>query len=177
MNYFPMFVSLEGKKCLIAGGGKIAFGKAEKLLLFGADVVAVAPSFVPQFEKIGITLVRGAYTPELLDGAYLAIAATDDKAVNARVAADCRARGIPVNSADDKENCTFFFPALVLRGDVTVGISTGGASPYLAARLRERAEEAFPQSLKEICERAKALRGSVSAEEYARAVEDMLHEN
>ena len=177
MNYFPMFVSLEGKKCLIAGGGRIALKKAEKLLQFGADVVAVAPEFVSEFKQIGVKLVHGRYTPDLLDGAYLAIAATDDKEVNARVAADCRARGIEVNSADDKENCTFFFPALVLRGDVTIGISTGGASPYLAARLRARAEEAFPESLKEVCERAKALRGSVSAEEYARAVEEMLHED
>ncbi len=177
MNYFPMFVSLEGKKCLIAGGGRIALGKAEKLLAFGADVVAVAPAFAEAFESLGVKLVRGEYSPDFLEGAYLAIAATDDREVNARVAADCRARGIAVNSADDKENCTFFFPALVLRGDVTVGISTGGASPYLAARLKERAERAFPESLKEVCERAKALRGSVSAEEYARAVEEMLHED
>ena len=93
-----------------------------------------------------------------------------------RSAADCRARGIPVNSADDPDNCDFFFPALVVRGEVTVGISTGGASPALAAALRAYIEGLLPQNVGEIAARAKALRGSLPQAEYIAAVKKLLEE-
>ena len=97
------------------------------------------------------------------------VAATDDKALNARVASDCRERGIPVNSVDDRENCDFYFPALIGRGSVTVGISTGGASPALAAALREYIEALLPDDLGGIAEKAEKLRGKEGYAQYIRS--------
>src|SRR5206468_6336117 len=84
------------------------------------------------------------YTPDDLADATLAFGATDDRALNARVAADARALGVPVLAVDDVPNCDFIAPALVRRGDVTIAISTGGRSPAMARRTRERLAQALP---------------------------------
>ena len=128
-----------------------------------------------ELRPLAVRVVEG-YSPSLLEGVRFAVAATDNAALNARVAADCRARGIPVNSADDPDNCDFFFPALVVRGEVTVGISTGGASPALAAALRAYIEGLLPQNVGEIAARAKALRGSLPQAEDIAAVKKLLEE-
>ena len=101
---------------------------------------------------------------------------TFNPAMNARVAADCRARGVPVNCVDAPALCDFFFPALITAGEVTVAVSTGGASPALAAALREYLEGVLPQNLSMIAERCKALRGTCSPAEYTRRVKAMLAE-
>lgn len=157
MKCFPFMIDIEGRRCLLVGGGEVARRKAEKLLPFGVrlEVCAhTACAALAPFHKYR------EYLPSLLNGAAFVVAATDDGALNARVAEDCRARGILVNCADDRENCDFFFPALIARGNVTVGISTGGASPALAAALRARIEALLPRDLDEIAGRAAALRGT-----------------
>ena len=164
MAYFPLFIELEEKPCLIVGGGTVALRKAEKLLSYGAHLTAVASAFAPGWEALPgsrpaapsgpppdgspgrVTLLRRAFCPSDIDEQTLVIAATDDAAVNAAVAAQCRAARIPVNAVDDPDNCTFLFPALVRRGALSVGISTGGASPTAAADVRRRIEEALPES-------------------------------
>lgn len=151
MAYFPLFIELEAKPCLIVGGGPVALRKAEKLLSYGARLTAVAPDFATGWEALPdalpgrVTLRRRAFCPADVDGQTLVIAATNDAAVNAAVAAQCRAAHIPVNAVDDPENCTFLFPALVRRGALSVGISTGGASPTAAASVRRRIEDALPE--------------------------------
>lgn len=159
MAYFPLFIELEAKPCLIVGGGPVALRKAEKLLSYGAFLTAVAPDFATGWEAlpdalsdvqpnalpVRVTLLRRAFCPADVDGQTLVIAATNDAAVNAAVAAQCRAAHIPVNAVDDPENCTFLFPALVRRGALSVGISTGGASPTAAASVRRRIEDALPE--------------------------------
>lgn len=178
MAYFPLFIELEEKPCLIVGGGTVALRKAEKLLSYGARLTAVAPVFVPGWDALSgtlpsalpgapadapsgllsgalpgppsnarsdcVTLLQRTFCPADVDGKTLVIAATNDAAVNAAVAAQCRAARIPVNAVDDPENCTFLFPALVRRGALSVGISTGGASPTAAAYVRRRIGEALP---------------------------------
>ena len=93
-----------------------------------------------------VTLLRRAFCASDIDGQTLVIAATNDAAVNAAVAARCRAARIPVNAVDDPDNCTFLFPALVRRGALSVGISTGGASPTAAAYVRRCVESALPEA-------------------------------
>ena len=156
MAYFPLFIELDETPCLIVGGGMVALRKAEKLLSYGARLTAVAPVFAPGWDTLSscpqpdtqpgrVTLLRRAFCPSDIDGQALVIAATDDAAVNAAIAAQCRAARIPVNAVDDPENCTFLFPALVRRGALSVGISTGGASPTAAACVRRRIEDALPE--------------------------------
>lgn len=171
MNYFPLFVSLESKRCLVVGGGEVALRKAEKLLQFGAAVFVVATDFCDGFSDLPVERQRRAFRDGDVEGAFLVIAATSDRPLNRRISQLCAERKIAVNCVDDKQLSSFFFPAYVLRGDVTVGISTGGASPYLASLIRKRAEEVFPPSLGEVCALAEVWR-TLPSEEYKRKVEE-----
>ena len=145
MAYFPMFVELEGRPCLIVGGGAVALRKARRLLPYGPCLTVVAQSFVPELEALeGAVLCSRAFRPRDVEGQALVVAATGDGALNREIAALCRARRIPVNAVDDKDNCTFLFPALVRRGPLSIGISTGGASPTAAVYVKEKIEAALP---------------------------------
>jgi len=105
-----------------------------------------APEILPELEALpGVTLLREPFSPALLEGKFFAIAATNDSELNHTVAALCRERGILVNAVDDKDNCTFLFPALVKRGDLSAGVSTAGASPSAAAWVRERLDAWLPE--------------------------------
>lgn len=158
MSYFPFFMEIGGAGCLVVGGGTVALRKAEKLLPFGARITAVAPSFCAGFEKLaGVRKITRAFLPGDVEGMLFVIGAADDAAVNAEVSRLCRERGIPVNIVDDREKCTFLFPALVKRGEFAVGISTGGNSPLAARYLREKIEESIPPR----CGEAVALLGAL----------------
>lgn len=175
MKCFPFMKDISGKICLLVGGGEVALRKAEKLRSFGTQIVVCAHEIRGDLRALAKKCHR-EYDASLLAGSDFAIAATDDEALNARVAADCRTRGIPVNCVDKKELCDFYFPALITAGDVTIGISTGGASPALAAALRAWLEQKLPENLAEIARRAEALRGTMPPKEYAALVRKMLEE-
>ena len=151
MAYFPLFVDLSGKTVLIAGGGPVAARKARVLLDCGPRVVVCAPQFISELEALEqVELLRRPFSPELLEGVSLAVAATGDRAVNHQIAVLCRARAIPVDVADSAQESTFLFPALVRRGRLSVGISTGGASPAAAAWVRRTVERSLPPALEPI---------------------------
>ncbi len=177
MNCFPFMIPVEGKRCLLVGGGKVAARKAEKLLPFGVEILLCAREVSPELIALGMQSQAKEYHADLLQGISFAIAATDDPALNARVAADCRLRKIPVNSVDDKENCDFYFPALIHRGSVTIGITTGGVSPALAGALREYIESVLPENLEELTQKAGSLRGTIPAREYAKQVKQWLKQS
>ncbi len=173
MKCFPFMRPVREARCFLAGGGAVALRKAETLRPFGVTFSVCARAILPE---LGAMAERTAeeYEEALLQDADFAVIATDDRAFNARVAADCRRAGIPVNCVDDKKNCDFYFPALIAAGDVVVGISTGGASPALAAALRKRIERALPPDLEDIARRAEQLRKTLSGAAYTAAVERLL---
>lgn len=148
MPWFPMFVDLTGRPCLIVGGGTVAARKAEKLRPYAPVLTVIAPEFVPGFADC--TLLHRSYRPGDEDGMALVIAATDDPALNHTISAACRAKNIPVNVVDDKEYCSFLFPCLVQEGELSVGISTGGASPTAAVWLKNQITDLIPEGFDDI---------------------------
>ncbi|MBV9169665.1 MAG: uroporphyrinogen-III C-methyltransferase [Chloroflexi bacterium] len=169
--YFPAFLDLLGKRVVVVGGGHVATTKVRALLLGKPrPLVVIAPeaSDAIQHEATAGNLVWHSrpYRPTDLDDAALAFGATDDRALNARVAADARQRGIPVLAVDDIPNCDFIAPALIRRGDLVVAISTSGRSPAMARRAREHLARALPASwgdLLEVATTARVALGSTRA--------------
>ena len=174
MGYFPFFMELEGREGLVVGGGAVALRKLQKLLSYGPRLTVAAPELLEEIEALpGLTRLRQTFAPAMLEGKRFVIAATDDREVNREIAALCRERGIPVNVVDDKEQCTFLFPALVKRGDLTVGVSTAGASPSAAAWVKRRVLAAVPEDFGEMLDYLASLRPMVRervAEENRAAV-------
>lgn len=146
-NFFPMLVRLTGRKCLVVGAGKIAADKIAGLLMHGAQVEVVSPRAVQQIRNLvsqrKIVWRRRKFSPRDLDGAFLAVAATNSSTINQSVFRACHARGVLCNAVDDPPHCDFFYPAVVRRGPLQIAISTNGQSPALAARLRRELDEQF----------------------------------
>lgn len=156
MGYFPFFVDIAGRRGVVVGGGKVAARKVEKLLPFGPRLTVVAPKIEACIRTQKNRLTGDALTLQLverelemtdLDGADFVIAATDDETLNGRISDYCKSNQILVNVVDDKEKCSFFFPALVRRGNLTVGISTDGKSPGAASWVRRRIAETLPSGI------------------------------
>ena len=166
MAYFPMFVEIKDHPCLVAGGGAVALRKVEKLLEFGARVRVVAPHMHPELEKLseqenGPELIRRPIQEMDLEGQDLVIAATDDARQNHWIAARCRQLHIPVNAVDQKEDCTFLFPAIVREGDLVAAFSSGGKSPLMTQYLKEKEKEILTPRMGQINELLGAVRESV----------------
>lgn len=144
-SYYPVFLRLEGRRCVVVGGGVVAQGKVAGLLECGASVAVVSPDLTPALAQLAregrIAWEARPYRRGDLAGAFLAIAATDEPGVNQEVAREAEERGVLLNVVDVPSLCTFIAPAVVRRGPVTVAISTGGLSPALARRLRRAMED------------------------------------
>ena len=147
IGYPIALVGLGHARCVVVGGGRVAARKVAALQEAGARPVVISPvlceSLQQQAECGAIEVLERAYRPGDLEGARLVIAATDDPAVNEAVWQEAEARGCLVNVVDDPAHCTFYVPATVRRGALTISISTGGNSPSLARRLREELEAQF----------------------------------
>jgi precorrin-2 dehydrogenase/sirohydrochlorin ferrochelatase len=147
MKTYPIFAVIEAKPCLVVGGGAVGERKVLDLRQAGAQVTVLSRQLTPALQELAeagqIRYWPEDFTPDHLKGMVLVLAATDDRQVNARVSAAAQAQGIWVNVADDPEFCTFIVPAQVKRGDLTLAISTGGASPALARKLRRELQQQF----------------------------------
>jgi precorrin-2 dehydrogenase / sirohydrochlorin ferrochelatase len=147
LAYYPIMMDLEGKRALVVGGGAVAQRKVLTLLDFGARVDVVSREITPALGELvkegRVRLLGPDFREEHLEGAVLAIAATDRAPVNRLVSEACRARRIPVNVVDRPEHCTFIVPAMVRRGDLLIAVSTSGRSPALARAVREELERRF----------------------------------
>ena len=140
-TYYPVYLNLRGRRCVIVGGGTVAEGKISRLLDSGADICVVSPDATPgirQFVADGaVRWEQRRYERGDLEGAFIAIAATNVREVNRRIFEEAEERGVMLNAVDDPPNCSFIAPSIVQRGPVTLAISTGGVSPALARKLRE----------------------------------------
>jgi len=144
MRYFPLFFDLEQQKVVVVGGGEVALRKVDLLERAGASITLIAPRALAEIERRAaagrLVVAAREFRPDDLDGARLVIAATSRRALNRWIAQQCDQRSIPVNVVDDREASRVIVPALIDRDPVLVAVSSGGASPVLSRRLRERLE-------------------------------------
>lgn len=154
MDRLPIFLQLSGKSCLVVGGGTIASRKVRLVLRTGAKITVVAPDLTPELRKLcdsgSIAHAAGQYRPRLIRERWLIVAATDDAALNRRVAADAEAAGRWCNVVDDNDASSFIFPAIVDRSPVIVAISTSGNAPVLARQLKTKIEAWLPARIGEL---------------------------
>ena len=150
MRYFPAFIDLKKRRCLVVGAGEVAARKAGQLLRAEADVRVIAPALGPDVAEL---LRQGKlrhearpFAPEDVAGCALVIAATDDAQVNKQVSDSAGAHNIPVNVVDSPELCSFIVPSMLDRHPLQVAVSTGGAAPVLARQLRARLETLIPSA-------------------------------
>lgn len=146
---FPLFITLCGKTCVVAGIGTVGSRRARTLARFGARVIAIDPApraaDVVALKARGIVVRKRAWIPSDIEGADLVVAATNDRAMNASIAAACAARGIPVSVADDADASTFFFPALAMGAHAVAGIVSDGSDHRLTARVAARVREVIEE--------------------------------
>ncbi len=147
MGYIPVFLDVTGRECVVVGGGEVAARKVASLLEAGAHVTVVSPRLSPPLQKIVaspfVTHIARGYRRGDIRGCILAYAATGDPKLHRELSAEARALGIPINVVDVPELCTFITPAVVKRGALQIAISTAGASPAFAARLRRSTRSQF----------------------------------
>lgn len=164
MNY-PIYLDLRGRRCVVVGGGSVAERKVNVLIERDAEVVVISPELSPRLAGLAregkIAHVPRAYAPGDLEDVWLVFGATDDRATNAAVFEEAEARGVPVNVVDDPELCSFTVPSIVARGELQIAISTGGASPALAAKLRGDLEEEYGPEYATLVEVLGEFRGEV----------------
>ncbi len=169
MGYIPIFLDVTGRECVVVGGGEVAARKVESLLKAGAHVTVVSPRLSRSMEAI---VARGLVTHVARDcergdilGCVLVYAATDDPKLHRALAAEARVLGIPINVVDVPELCTFIAPAVVKRGALQIAVSTAGASPAFAARLRRELEQQFGTEYALTLEVLRAARRRLHADE------------
>lgn len=145
--YFPMFVDISEKKIVLVGGGRIAERRVDTLLKFAGNITVIAPGVTEKIRDMSkdgnIHWIAAVYSKDMesfLQDAYMVFAATNDSACNERIMNFCREHGILVNVSHKKELCDFYFPAVVVKENVTVGITSGGLSHTQAREVRQRIE-------------------------------------
>ena len=143
--YFPVFIDLTEKKILVVGGGAIASRRVRTLKGFAGHITVQAPEISEEIRGLAgdfpITLREEAFYPEILSEMDLVLAATDDRKLNGRIGELCRELGIPVNVCSRKEECDFFFPSVIQKGDLVIGINASGKNHGLVKKTRQELEE------------------------------------
>ena len=143
-KYYSAQINIKNKKCVVVGGGNVAWRKVCSLKNAGGKVIVVSPAFCQEMEVEGdIELIKQKYDECFLDGAVIVIASTDNEEVNEKVYHDAVRKGILVNVVDKPDYCSFIVPSSIVRGDLCITISTGGASPAFARNIRLQLEDFF----------------------------------
>lgn len=162
MTYFPVFLALANRRCVVVGGGAIAGRKARGLLAAGARVTVVSPTVTAALARLAqrgrLRRIARHWRESDLSGAALVFVATNDRGTNAAVARAARRLGVWVNAADDPRHCDAILPAVLRRGAITVAVGTGGRSPALARRVRDVIAEAIPKAWGALSEVAASAR-------------------
>ena len=147
MGYYPFFLEMNQRRCVVVGGGAVAERRVEGLLAAAASLTVISPTITAGLRRLltekRIRHVERAYEAGDLAGYDLVFVATDEAEMNARICRDARAQGVWINSADDPAHCDFILPAVIRRGALTVAVSTGGASPAATRAIREELDQYF----------------------------------
>jgi precorrin-2 dehydrogenase/sirohydrochlorin ferrochelatase len=181
MSLFPIFLKLTGRPCIVIGAGALAESKIESLQAANARVSVIAPKanarIVAMAESGEIAWQQREYAAGDLAGNFLVIAATDNPAVNRAVFAEAEAAGILINAVDDPPFCDFYFPSVVRRGELQIAISTAGASPALAQRLRKEINALLPLDTGDwLAELGNLRREVLQMEPLNQARKELLHQ-
>lgn len=177
MNLYPIMVNMDGKPVVIIGGGEVAARKVSDLIKTGALIKVISPEFNAEIIRSeqsysnGVTLVKRKYKKGDLDGAMIVFSATNDPKVNEDVFREAEDRKILINAVDDPPNCSFYVPSFVKRGDLLLALSTGGASPAMAARLRREIEKHIPENIELVLDKLKTVRKFLKEEECFSCIE------
>jgi precorrin-2 dehydrogenase/sirohydrochlorin ferrochelatase len=164
MKLYPVMLNINGRQAIVIGGGEVAARKVSDLLDAGATVKVISPEFNREIFALSnqysprLELVKKVYEKNDLSGAVLVFSATNDPQVNALVFAEAEDKCIMINAVDDPPNCSFYVPSFVRKGDLIFSLSTGGASPAMAARLRREIEKHIPSGIDMILEKLKQAR-------------------
>ena len=165
MPYFPVFIDLKGKDVVVVGGGLVAERKVKKLLPFEPNIKVIAPKVTKELKELRregkIELMLRKVKLYDIKRAFLVICAVDDIRLQKRLYDYCKKRGILYNAVDSIEYCSFIFPALVVKGNVVIGISTSGRVPALSRAIREYLEKVLPKDLEKIELKLEKLRESL----------------
>lgn len=168
VSYYPIFLNIQSKKCVVVGGGEIALRKVKTLLEHGASVEVVSPVFCPELVKISekgkVKSQTRNYKSQDLKGALLAIAATDDADTNQRIFIDAKKLGVLVNVVDVPQYSDFIVPSSMTRGDITIAVSTSGKSPALARKIRTELENQLGDEYSKVAEIVSETRNQLRQE-------------
>lgn len=187
-HYYPVFLNIRGKRCVVVGGGKVALRRVKVLLEHGADVEVVSPSLCPELGQLAkaqtITVLLKEYEPKDIEGAFIAIAATAESDTNQKVADEARRQKILVNVATSPEQSDFILPSYLRRGNLTIAVSTAHRSPALARKIRTRLEQDFGEEYASLADLIEEVRSElkkravvVSGNDWQRALDlDLLLE-
>lgn len=183
MRYYPVFLDIKDRPCLVIGGGTVAERKVSGLLAAGANVTVMSPKATRALTELAregrVTLQKKAYAPGCLKGFALCFAATGSAIVNEAVWHEAKELGIPVNVVDDPAHCSFIVPSVVDRGALTIAISTSGKSPALARSIREKLESSFGEEYAPLVEvlgavRKKLLKTGLSRDKKESIIRDLV---
>ena len=146
-DYYPIFLNISGKRCVVVGGGQVSLRKVKALLEHRASVEVISPDACPELNKLAedgeISVLPRSYRAGDIEDAFIVIAATSDRDTNLEVAQEAQRKAVLVNVVDDQGNSDFIAPSYVRRGDITIAVSTAGRSPALARKIRTRLEKDF----------------------------------
>lgn len=162
MALFPMFVDLQGQDIVVIGAGEVALRKIEQLVKFFPKLTVIAPAIHEEIRVLSqihaITLLEREYVIEDCDNRFLVIAALDDLGEQEKIYSACMRVKTPVNCVDSPALCSFIFPALIVQGDLCVGINTSGKAPAVSSALRQYLTKLIPEGISDLIERVHTIR-------------------
>lgn len=165
-GFYPILINLQKFRCMVVGGGKVAHRKVISLLHFGADITVLSPKIIKPIQELAnnnsIRIIKKAYSEEYIDGYGIVFSATDNPEINQTVRKDCTDKRILLNVVDDPILCDFILPANVIRGDLTLSISSQGKAPFFSKKMKEKVEGLIPPVYEDIIHLAGQLRDKIT---------------
>ncbi len=165
-GFYPILINLQKFKCIVVGGGKVAHRKVLSLLKFGADITVISPKIIKPILELAkhnsIKIINKVYSEKYIDGFGIVFSATNNRDINRTVREDCTSKGILLNVVDDPVLCDFILPANVVRGDLTISISSQGNAPFFTKKMKNRIEELISPVYEEIFRMAGQLRKQIT---------------